>query len=77
MAYLLIIAASVLMTPGSLRQLTKEGATDRPSGIWRQTGYLHSCIDAVVRCKIIEGRSNRENVSRRLTSKSCHVMWHS
>ena len=62
------------MSPGSLRLLTKEGAVDRPSGIWRQTGYLHSCIDAVVRCKIIEARSSRENISRRLTSKKVSRM---
>ena len=74
MAYLLVVAASVLMTPGSLRQPTKEGVVDRPSGIWRQTGYLHSCIDAIIRCKIIDARSNKENISKRLTSKQVSRM---
>ena len=70
-AYLLMIAVSVLMTPGSIREPVRFGnqANDRPTGVWRQTGYLHSCIDIVVRCKIIEARVNRETVSRRLTSK--------
>lgn len=62
MAQLLAIATSVLMNPGSLRQAKDTTAStnriDRPSPLWRQSGYLHSGIDAVVRAKIIENRSN-------------------
>lgn len=71
MSHLLIIASTILMTPGSLRQPIKsgEGANDRPSGLWRQTGYLHSSIDAIIRCKIIDTRVSKNTVSRRMTSK--------
>lgn len=53
LSLLLAMASSILMNPFSLRQKTKETSTDRPAGIWRQSGYLHSCIDAVVRSRII------------------------
>ena len=78
MAQLLAFALSILVTPGSLR-LVSEAAkqnniTDRPTALWRQTGYLHSAIDAIVRYKIIENRSKTmslhpKNMSKRLTSK--------
>ena len=56
MATLLAMAASVLMTPGNMRQipLNSNISNDRPTEIWRQTGYLHSCLDILVRTKIIE-----------------------
>lgn len=52
---LLAMATSILMTPGNMRKVPAQsnGANDRPSHLWRQTGYLHSCIDAIVRTKII------------------------
>ena len=71
MSHLLVIASTILMTPGSLRQPIKsgEGANDRPSGIWRQTGYLHSSIDTIVRCN--------EEICRypAYDAKKCHAFY--
>lgn len=77
MAQFLAIAATVLMTPGSLRHVRTDknnnNITDRPTALWRQTGYLHSAIDAVVRTKIIENRATNMGLhqisSKRITSK--------
>lgn len=50
------------MTPSNLRQTAQStkhnNALDRLTALWRQTGYLHSAIDAVVRYKIIENRNS-------------------
>lgn len=55
MTILLAMATSIMMTPGCLRQIssTNNSVTNRPTQIWRQSGYLHSCIDILVRAKII------------------------
>ena len=55
MTILLAMASSILMTPGSLRQTssTNNSVTNRPTQVWRQSGYLHSCIDILVRAKVI------------------------
>ena len=56
MKQLLAMATSVIMTPGNMRQIpaNPNSFNDRPSPVWRQTGYLHSCVDVLVRTKIIE-----------------------
>lgn len=78
MTQLLSVAISVLMSQESLRQrpAKSNNVTDRPTKLWRQTGYLHSCIDAVVRSKIIDYRTNnmtmnpmKSKASRRITSQ--------
>lgn len=77
MTQLLSVAISILMSPESLRQrpAKSNNVIDRPTKLWRQTGYLHSAIDAVVRSKIIEYRTNnmsmnpmKSRASKKLTS---------
>lgn len=57
MGQLITFAVSIISTPDNLRlisQATKQNnVSDRPTALWRQTGYLHSAIDAIVRYKII------------------------
>lgn len=55
MAILMAMATGIMMTPGNLRQTSSStnSVSNRPTQIWRQTGYLHSSIDVLVRAKII------------------------
>ena len=77
MKQLLAMATSVIMTPGTMRQIpaNPNSFSDRPSPLWRQTGYLHSCIDALVRTKIIEKKEQTMNeaTKSRLTSKKSYM----
>lgn len=47
-----ILIQSILIHP-SLRPHQQEY---RPSGIWRQSGYLHSCLDLIRRVQILQAR---------------------
>ena len=55
LAQLLAMAVSVMMTSGNMRLVptNSNNSNDRPARVWRQTGYLHSCVDVLVRSKII------------------------
>lgn len=77
LSLLLTMATSVMMTPGSMRQINNTNAANRPTQIWRQSGYLHSAIDILVRAKIIEDRENssegkksKRSVSRKLSKQT-------
>jgi len=64
---------SILNTRGSLRQ-GRDGYTTKtvakPSGIWRKTGYLDSCIEILTKAEILETKkSSSRSFSKRKTSK--------
>lgn len=74
------MASSILMTDGCLRQVatSNNAVANRPTQIWRQTGYLHSCLDILVRAKIIEhrehlireGKKSKKSVSKRISKQT-------
>lgn len=49
---LIIMAVSILITRGTLRKKPKiaaSKASNKPIGIWRQSGYLHSALDIITK----------------------------
>ncbi len=44
--------------------------TVKPTGIWRKSGYLDSCLEILTKAEIIEsGKNNKKSLSKRSTSK--------
>ena len=63
----------ILNTKGSLRQTIEVKGSKgniKPSGIWRKSGYLDSCLEILTKVEILEsGKSTKKSISRRVQSK--------
>ena len=63
MANLLAMSMAIMMSPHSLRTILIDEETgkelDRPTGMWRQSGYLHSALDIMVKWSAIENKKQK------------------
>lgn len=65
---MMVMCMSIFMTEKEIRKIQCEDDLEedlnsmsreiekRPSGIWRQTGYLHSSLDLLIKCTILTNR---------------------
>lgn len=71
---LLAMSVSVMMTEGCLKASTSFNT--KPTKIWKQTGFLHSALDILVRAKIIEEREATGRVNKKSVSHSKKISHH-
>ena len=69
------MALAIINTHGNLRQVRENISahiTLKPTGIWRKSGYLDSCLEILTKAEIIESGKNSKkspSLSKRSTSK--------
>ena len=69
---LLLFSFAIFNTRGNLRQskdVIASKSVIKPSGIWKRTGYLHSCLEILTKAELIDAgkNSHSRSFSRRKT----------